>query len=126
MKDTLANARRLLPKKAFDILSSDIMQQHKIHRLQEAENQRCRELVDALEAVPNQAYGFTSTPQASIPETLGEFLKRRIVEHQQMIGTLEWFAAHIGLDKPDDNLLVRRVIFEGLSALVNQKRENKL
>ena len=73
---------------------------------------------------PNTLTGMSA--MNAIPERLGEFITRRIEDHKKMIRTLEWFGAHLGLDKPDDDLLVQRVIYEGLNALMIQKRDGKL
>jgi hypothetical protein len=56
------------------------------------------------------------------PMIIGELIKRRIEHHQKMIKTLEWFGAHLGLDKPEDELLVSEVIMAGLEALAKRDR----
>lgn len=86
--------------------------------LKKTEAVHARELIDAMESAttaPDYAHG-----------TINDFIKRRIGDHQRMIRTLEWFGSHLGLDNPEEDLLVQRVIYEGLNALIKQKRDGKL
>lgn len=87
--------------------------------MQAEQNRRARELVDAIEC---------AIPEFPImnPQTINEFIKERIARHKQMITTLEWFGAHLGLDMPADNSLVQRVIYEGINALMKDRLKGKL
>lgn len=82
-----------------------------------------RELVNAMERQTGTLGSMGGAPTCAGPELLGTFIQRRIAEHQQMIKTLQWFGSHLGLDEPEDDLLVRRVIYEGLNALMRQGRD---
>ena len=87
------------------------------HRLQHERNQMMRNLIDAW-----HLGGDTHILRADT-ENLSSIIRDKIERHKQMIATLEWFGAHIALDKPESDVLVTRVVLEGLAAMERNMRE---
>lgn len=56
---------------------------------------------------------------------LGTHIKDAIDHHERMIEALEWFGAHIGIDKPN-NPIVERIIRAGLSAELERIDKERL
>ena len=86
-------------------------------RIQHEKLDAMRRLVDA--------WGITTPPTIlrEEAENMGQIIRDKIEAHKRMISTLEWFAAHLSLDKPESDVLVTRVILEGLAAMEHRARD---
>jgi hypothetical protein len=83
------------------------------------ERRRYQDMVMALE-------GHATASSIVNPMRVGtvkDIVKERIEHHQRMIKTLEWFGAHLGLDDPEMDTLVGRVIVEGLRVMAKGDKE---
>jgi hypothetical protein len=88
------------------------------HRMHHERNQMMRSLIDAW-----HLGGDTHILRADA-ENLSGIIRDKIERHKQMIATLEWFGAHIALDKPEGDVLVTRVVLEGLASMERNMRES--
>jgi hypothetical protein len=76
-----------------------------------------------LDAFKYSAFEPWNTPVQPLETmALGDAIRAKIGEHKRMIEALEWFAAHVSLDNPNDNALVGRIVLEGLRALTDKHR----
>jgi hypothetical protein len=91
---------------------------------EEKERQVKRQMYDhLLDAFKYQAFEPWNTPTLPLETmALGDAIRAKIEEHRRMIAALEWFAAHVSLDNPNDNALVGRIVLEGLRALTERNR----
>lgn len=82
---------------------------------QHVKNELYRHLIDS--------WSMASPPEtiSAEPRILGEVIRAKIEEHKKMVATLEWFASHLSLDKPEESMLVGRVILEGLNAMARNR-----
>jgi hypothetical protein len=84
---------------------------------------RDKKVHDKLDDLLDGFSVISETDYRTMAGTLGEVLRSKIEHHKHIIKTLEWFAAHVGIDNPEDeNLLVSRVILEGLNTLTTKRR----
>lgn len=60
-----------------------------------------------------------------MPGDIGEYIRERIKQHQEMIEALQWFASHLALDKPD-NHIVSEVLMRGLQGLVEDEKRSRI
>jgi hypothetical protein len=82
---------------------------------QHVKNELYRHLIDS--------WSMASPPQEITADArmLGDVIRAKIEEHKKMIATLEWFASHLSLDKPEESILVGRVILEGLNSMARNR-----
>ena len=104
------------------ILPEDVKQMlmaHEVAQKSQAVEKRLHEIMQAMEAMaaPSQ------NPATLEPATLLQQIKWRIERHQQMIKTLEWFASHVGIDKPEGDLLVDKIIMAGIDSIAERMRK---
>ncbi len=95
---------------AMDMMEK-MKREQDLHRMQMERNRMMRELVDAWHL------GGDSHILRADSDNLTSIIKEKIEHHRKMIATLEWFAAHVALDKPEADVLVTRVVLEGLAAM---------
>lgn len=125
---SLANT---LPPEKFRAL----IEQYQEHETrQKAKTQRKAmydDLLDAWSKAPsalNHAYDHPMNAPYGAPEARTEVealkasITQKIEHHKRMISTLEWFSSHLKLDQPEQDLLVARVILEGLTSM-EQRRD---
>lgn len=118
LNQKLAVARMDLPPAAYQRFEENILRENEAKK----QAQYARDLLDAIEVSTH----LPRMPKPPIPKAIGEVITQRIEEHKRMIRTLEWFGAHLALDEPGGDLLVSRVIFEGLEAIMAKTRDGRL
>lgn len=101
------------PPPAASMAIEQMMKEQEMRRIKEQHMKKelYRHLLDS--------WSMASPPDTitAEPRMLGEIIRSKIEGHKRMIATLEWFAAHVSLDNPEEAMLVGRVILEGLNAM---------
>lgn len=92
------------------------MYERKLGKHEKHELEITKSLIHAME------YGTTGPRPVSIRD-VKHALTERIEQHKKMIKTLEWFGAHLGLDSPEEDTLVGRVIWEGLQVMREKMKQ---
>lgn len=101
------------PPPAARMAIEQMMKEQEMRKIKEQhmKTELYRHLIDS--------WSMASPPEVITAEVnhIGNVIRQKIEEHKKMIATLEWFASHLSLDKPEESMLVGRVILEGLNSM---------